>query len=958
MLPLILLLALPARAQDAAAEDAAAEEEPPPVPSELPPPGPPFDLTQAPAPQAAPQRGRVRVVYTGDLGGVGSGNYLLESVRDLRAVDARLEGDVTELRVISGVLASGELSLHAEDGKVETILSALDGAGPDCGEPVEVLAVQGPADTLIFDEPGRAALVDLLEQRDRPVKPWTARSCTTAAGAELRLFGPPGAEPPAWTLEQWELRRGVSGVFDDNGVQRHLHITALPIQEFSRLFTQARALLDQDPDAIFVDAGSFLDGASSVRNDRLSLHRGLGWDTLQRLQPGALVPGEHELTKGAAVLKQELESRDLPYVATNWQAPEALEFPDHVLVEVPTAVGLVRVAFIGIVDPELATVVPQLTTEGITITDPVDGVQPTIDALYASETPPDAVFALTSSDGAVLTRIRYRLRGVDLIAGDPSFATLRVKQRDIELRDLPAHKKGAPLTLSLDGLATADLVFDGAHRLTDVVATPWLIQTDLPRDPAISRAVDRVRADEYPRLDRPLIPAADPDDPVASWTHESWAQLVCEAIRKGTGADAVLLREQRTPDHIPGPLTELLAVDQLAMLDQLEVHRVPGDVFQAVLDKAYGAIPVACGVTLGQDAEPRGRAVDGLRTYKLVTTDRTRLSTPLGAILDGVAASGPLDPKPLYVPKGQKGKPWTLRAATLQSLRDIREGHDDPDQAIYDFLEDYPGSTPPLWLLRIRGISASIDRFKGTENSAFASVPETLATSPSSLTLELDGDVALEYSDAGVTWDLRYRQAYASLTTADTAGQETEDDVRASTSVELPVLAFPRKGVLPWSPYSEVLYDTELDPTLDDTGAENPMQSDLSLTVGLSAASGSVLDTLRVGAFVNRDLAQLADKPTEWGGKAELETSVGVGFADWVTTAEGHLYANTPEDDASDLRFKALAETGLDLPLARWLDISLSAQGFALQGRVPANDELGFAWTLGAALQSQGAFEL
>ncbi|MBW2255459.1 MAG: hypothetical protein JRI25_12790, partial [Deltaproteobacteria bacterium] len=60
----------------------------------------------------------------------------------------------------------------------------------------------------------------------------------------------------------------------------------------------------------------------------------------------------------------------------------------------------------------------------------------------------------------------------------------------------------------------------------------------------------------------------------------------------------------------------------------------------------------------------------------------------------------------------------------------------------------------------------------------------------------------------------------------------------------------------------------------------------------------------------------------------------------------------------SDLRFRALLDTAIALPLARYLDISVYGQGFLFQGRVPATSDLGAAWTIGFSLDVSGAFEL
>ncbi|MEC8422188.1 MAG: hypothetical protein VX000_00350, partial [Myxococcota bacterium] len=108
---------------------------------------------------------------------------------------------------------------------------------------------------------------------------------------------------------------------------------------------------------------------------------------------------------------------------------------------------------------------------------------------------------------------------------------------------------------------------------------------------------------------------------------------------------------------------------------------------------------------------------------------------------------------------------------------------------------------------------------------------------------------------------------------------------------------------------------------------------------------------------------QLEDKPTEYGGRLELEAFQILGPAlKWSLIGDLQVFANTPQDDETDLRFRAFGESRLALPLARYLDIALFAQGFALQRRYAPqpNAELpvGATWNLGAAVQSNGAFRL
>ena len=248
--------------------------------------------------------------------------------------------------------------------------------------------------------------------------------------------------------------------------------------------------------------------------------------------------------------------------------------------------------------------------------------------------------------------------------------------------------------------------------------------------------------------------------------------------------------------------------------------------------------------------------------------------------------------------------------------------------------------------------------FRGADDEAYAQIPETLATSPSSFTLGGTLDAALEYSSKKVTTDMRVRANYTRLDTEGNPNQETADDLRLSSSVSLPIARVPRSG-FGLMPYAEVLYDTEFTPIEDDTGEPSLRQADLSGTLGLSASPWRSLRALRVGAFANRDMARWDDKPTEFGGRIEVSTRVILGPSVRFTTDwDGSVYADTAEDDASDLRFRLLADAALGLPLARWLDISVYAQGFLFQGRVPETQRVGFASTLGFSLDVSSIFEL
>jgi hypothetical protein len=435
--------------------------------------------------------------------------------------------------------------------------------------------------------------------------------------------------------------------------------------------------------------------------------------------------------------------------------------------------------------------------------------------------------------------------------------------------------------------------------------------------------------------------------------------MICELALDATRADAVWLRHLPPISRLPGSQTELQVANQLAMLDVLEVHKVPGTALPALLIQAKGEVGVSCGAEVGnpKKAKVQGRWIDSQRTYLVATTDRTRMGSPLDAALTSAASKRWLDQPSSLIVTSDTGTPLTLRAAALQGVRAAAAA--DPDGFTDDLLGRSFKDKQGEWIVRVQTLSLRAETFRGTDNDAFASVPETLATSPSSLTIGSAADASLEYSTAKVIWDLRYRAAYTRLSTADDAGQETADDWRLSTSTAVPRLAFPGSTPIRAMPYGELAFDSEFTPSLAEDGSKNLRQADLSLVAGLAATKWRSLKALRIGVLVNRDLARLQDKTWEYGARLDFGTTKIFGPSAKLTTYGAiDVYGNTADDDASDLRFKALGEVRLALPLARYLDLAIYAQGFALQGRVADNDDLGAAWTLGTSLDMAEAFQI
>ena len=123
-----------------------------------------------------------------------------------------------------------------------------------------------------------------------------------------------------------------------------------------------------------------------------------------------------------------------------------------------------EVAFLSIIDPKIHSLVPSLSDDGIQITEPVQAAQEIIDSLNLSPNPPELIVILTTAGADTQEAIRRTLKGAHLMIGDSTMATLRIEQRVTEFVNMGAHRKAAPLTVPMDGLAELGIFESGALK--------------------------------------------------------------------------------------------------------------------------------------------------------------------------------------------------------------------------------------------------------------------------------------------------------------------------------------------------------------------------------------------------------------------------------------------------------------------------------------------------------------
>jgi hypothetical protein len=894
--------------------------------------------------------------------GIGSGRYRFKLPWEIQGLLKERGGHIEEIQPIHGCLTQGVYTLIAPNRRADHLVQFLNDGPITCAQKENGLSIRTPTEDLyIAAELSNHDWVKRLQEEYGMAEPIQSKVCANAKGLQARLIGPKFGhlEPESWEIDAFEFRLAFRLNLKESDSHRSVHIVGRPSQESARQVHLLKQLRNKEEHTIYVDAGSFVDGTSSVRDGRLSLHRPLGFNILKELNPTALAPGETELAGGPTAFLKEARAAGLPYVATNWNATDQdLELPEHIVKEVQGSNGTIRVAFLGVIDPTILNWVPSIGIEGITLTDPAEAVTAKVKELKAQAEPPDLILVLTTARSKLL-RSLHRVEGVDLIVGNTKRRFERVKELRYLVRHEDVPRESVIGVFPVDGVNVGHLSFIQRHAswtLSEARIVPHLVPANATPDPGVLSAISRTRAKVYPELDEELIPTPT-DDPLSSLNHEKWSALVCESVRQFSDADVVLLPELPQGEMLPGEATELMVVDRLAILDGLELHHIPGNRLVSFLRSLGGIVPLSCGGSLGEGkAKVQGRPVDADRIYRVVSTDRARV-TFLGPYLKSAYSTRLLDPgfEKLEDPLG---RPITLRSAVLNIFRDIRRDYAPVDRraAFQSVATPSISQKQPLWLIRIARLSTTFQRFDGANNEKFANVPETLVTSPSSQSLGIEADLSLNYSGIALSWDARVRASFSELEVKGLTTEELADDLRISSAFSAPGINF-QTPLFQIMPFVEVLFDSEITPVTADQSTL-PRQQDLLFELGLGAKKTALIRTLRVGAFVGTDLNKTSDF-IDYGARFELETLKVLRRAlRFSTLVDGWAYGDTPDDNKSDLRFKIRAESRLALPLARYLDLSVFFQAFVFQGRLESLSEIDASYTFGLALDIRSAFNL
>lgn len=744
-----------------------------------------------------------------------------------------------------------------------------------------------------------------------------------------------------WTAKTFEY---VPNVHLQKGAVS-LSISSLPIQDMSRVVHRI-----QTSDSVYFDAGNFVSGLSTVKENHLSLHRNRDFQLLTTLNPIVLGVGNSELVGGISNFQEEIKELKLPYINSNLKISESYIFEPYVVKTIEISDDeTIKILFMSLVDPSIKKTV--LAGDSVEVIDPVIAIRDVLDIVEKSNEAYDLTVVLTTVGSAVLRDIRERGPSLDLLIGDGSLATFKVKERNFVMNLDQTYYNSAPVTLPTDGLQQLNLKMKDSQLAEIHHQTIEILESD-PFMPELTRAVFDVRTPLYMTQNSPLVTLGK-----RKWndtlSQEEWEQAVCHLVESHSDADTIILPHVSKPKHY-GDMTIKQVGDTLKGRDVLKVFWLPGSQYASFLQKAYGLDSVNCGVvpTLGTP-KPRGVSVDKHLLYSIITTESAILQYNLEPMFKGHVRRKMKQPT-----DGVNLREYVINV--LQSIEDSTG-----DLATITSLLEPPQLMPTNQVLfKINDVSFTTENFNSPQQEALAQVPESMINNPSSSTIGGSMDISLEYIRPDWNGVFRSQNTYSSLTLTnpneqgETDSQEASDDVRQTLTMTYTKPNW-TTGVLGWKPFGEVLYDSEWTPLELENGTFASRQSDLSLTGGLSVNPYKDLKTLKIGLMVNRDMAQLEEKPAEYAGSLQLNTSSKI-LNTFIWTNEGTalVYGDTPEDDASDLRWRAYLKTKFTLPVTRNIGVSLYGTGLGVQGRSEENNVMGFGWNTAVSVDLLGSFQV
>ena len=925
------------------------------------------------AAQATADTARVSIVYTGrSLGALGARRA--QDEHDLLVEQASREGQPFKLVSHLAWRTPGIvvfLSSEEPDGSELSWIIAHRGEA----EVLDMVPAFLSANVLLLQDPWRPApdLMAMLDRNPRRRAEFPDLVETRVRVSRLRTMD----DHRVYIVERpgavWPEDARAWGIGEMNRVDvLESRVFELPLNlgELGPRATLVRSIAgaarDRGAFVIRADLGHQDGDLELPRTDRARL----SFTALTRLGYGTLVPYAFELALGSASLA-ELH-REFPQVvllAANVRATDSTLFASSEVVEA----GGVRVGLLGLVNLRARDRLPRNRLNDFTFEAPAGAARREVERLRGLGA--TAIIALSNMDPLDNAALGDEVPGIDAIVADmpvrwaPEAAEVRVN-----LSDRPFVRPGPPALIARSaanglGVGRLDLEFrtgtgPGMPHLTALTHRLAVVTDQVPSDTALVREIARIAArNQRPRgeLMFPAFmdiverhPALGDFDAVTRQGRMSkamWESFMARLLRlRGRGEVAVIRRLDQFPPLI-GKLHENEIDSWLWTEDHVVLLDVLGADLKAILredtrgELATSGIDVAAGTV-------QGHKLDDQTYYRVATSDVLFEGARVKSFARGRRVRRRFveqDDGTLLA--ARDGQPVAIRDLVVGELKRIRARvhHDGQIDAIaaliasdapYVNLLMFTFDRPTLW--------ASVNQVSTTGD--YGAVPDSRVNARNSWIAGLSGRVVLTHERASTATDVGFAVAYARQ---GVVSRGREDVSTMANNILLDVTLRPSlrdgAGMRPLL-FVRGSFNTEFTPTIDAaTGLANARK------LALRAASGYLI--MLGGAWKRAELALAVEndfgRPNlQYGlqGLAHLEWRLGTvpGFAS--TSGVTYRLRNeltyllpAPNDNASHLALRGNMIHELVIPLVDELSLSVAADLYFFQGKVPQNSAPGYS---------------
>ena len=632
--------------------------------------------------------------------------------------------------------------------------------------------------------------------------------------------------------------------------------------------------------------------------------------------------------------------------------------------------GAVRVGLIGLVNSSVRDRLPRAVLRDFRFESPITSARREVARLRAEGA--TAVVVLSNMDPADNAILATEVPGIDAIVADmPVRWALETTRTRVELLERPYARPGAPALIARSaanglGVGRLDLEFrsrpngDGAY-LTAVEHQLSAVTDRTAPDTAIVRMIagmaTRARKPRgelmFPAFveleDRhPELRTLDAVTQQGRVSKRLWESFMARMLRvQGRAEVAVIRRLDQFPPMI-GKLHEneigawLWTEDHIVLVDMLGADLKSLLREDARGELATSGIDLANGMVLGHQLQDQ-------MYYRVATTDVLFEGARAGYFARGrrarrrfgIGSDGELVP-------ASNGATRALKDFVYGELRRIRatwRGDEYLDQIAARLRPDPRFVNMLSFTFDRPALSVSFNQVQS--NGGYGSVPESRVTAKNSWVAGVGGRFVLTHTRPTAATDLGVIVSYARQTVS-SAGKEvvteSADDMKFDLTFRPTAGTDTTRRLLP---FARGEFDTEFTPTANPTsGKDNPRQLAARTLGGFLMTPTASWRRVEAALVLENDFGRPnlqygVQSRTEWTRRIGGVTRADVGQATYRLRNDLTYFLPSRGDDASRLALRYNMVHELFVPLVAELALSVTADLFVFQGKVPATRALG-----------------